>query len=137
MVCECEGGRAYKVKFSGGGLEVVKSEGEGDRGILHLQPVLGQTQLHGQSSLGRRGGEEGEEEEEGEREGEEKGRKKCLESTAHFLLCYTARHSRIGILKRKVLTQHTHTHVYTQKHTTIYNLHKVQFTFENSYCILS
>ena len=57
---------AYKVKFSGGGLEAVESEGEGDGGILHLRPVLGQTQLHGQSSLGRlRGREEGEE---GERE---------------------------------------------------------------------
>ena len=27
---------AYKVKFSGGGLEAVESEGEGDGGILHL-----------------------------------------------------------------------------------------------------
>ena len=65
---------AYKVKFSGGGLEAVESEGEGDGGILHLRPVLGQTQLHGQSSLGRlRGGRDGREEggeegEEGERE---------------------------------------------------------------------
>ena len=27
---------AYKVKFSGGGLEAVESKGEGDGGILHL-----------------------------------------------------------------------------------------------------
>ena len=27
---------AYKVKFSGGGLEAVESEGEGDGGILHF-----------------------------------------------------------------------------------------------------
>ena len=75
---------AYKVKFSGGGLEAVESEGEGDGGILHLRPVLGQTQLHGQSSLGRlrggRGGEGGGEEgEEGEREGEEKREKEECE----------------------------------------------------------
>ena len=58
---------AYKVKFSGGGLEAVESEGEGDGGILHLRPVLGKTQFHGQSSLGRlRGGEEGEEKREKE-----------------------------------------------------------------------
>ena len=59
---------AYKVKFSGGGLEAVESEGEGDGGILHLRPVLGQTQLHGQSSLGRLREGRGEEGEEGERE---------------------------------------------------------------------
>ena len=51
--------RSYKVKFSGGGLEAVESEGEGDGGILHLRPVLGQTQLHGQSSLGSSWGERG------------------------------------------------------------------------------
>ena len=68
---------AYKVKFSGGGLEAVESEGEGDGGILHLRPVLGQTQLHGQSSLGRLRG--GEEREEGEREGEEKREKEECE----------------------------------------------------------
>ena len=59
----------------------MESEGEGDGGILHLRPVLGQTQLHGQSSLGRlRGvGGDGEEGEEGEREGEEKREKEECE----------------------------------------------------------
>ena len=33
IVCEEE---SYKVKFSGGRLEAVESEGEGDGGILHL-----------------------------------------------------------------------------------------------------